>query len=976
MNRRHGLLALLLTTTPLYGWAADNANIAELQAGFAAANRVVASGPPVSDPSPAPSPTERPHSASPRSTSPRSTLPRSTLPRSTSAIAAMTAAALATPAATLPVQTALSASQSPAEPRIVFSPPPVSPTPVTRATRPQAHARMIAAKPKPAIKPSQARSAPAPAIVPAPEPVGATPATSTPTPVAPPPTIVAGAPLTPAPSLKPADVPALHDVIGTILQQPLPAPATAPDAREEATIQIVAGTDLGVAAYAHDAQVIVVFDQRVPIDPAQLRPDPGGPATAQVQMGPDSTILTVPWPASIPLAITRRGRAWLIAAAPDTAALHPMVAIPADRRMELRTEQPGRVVTIIDPLDGRTLLIGTARGTEGGRAFVATPFRAPEYTLLPSVLGVVVEPLSDTIDLRQFAHGFAITAHDDLTPAAAQAPPGVASRRFDLPALPTEALVRRLQAELAAAAAAPPRARAAPRLMAAQSLISLGFGSEAQALLTLTTIEDPAAAADPNLSALGAIAALLAGRASEAQGLDEPALDGSDEIALWRAMRGAWRDGSMTHDAALLPVALGYPTALRARLAPVLADAAAAAGDDAALALIDAASPGLPGVRLAQAARLAQSGPPDPALAILDELSGSPDRRTAIRAQIAAVELRLQDHQLTPAQAADGLERQALAWRGDGQEVALRQRVVALRVEAGSWRAALEGLRALSRLTDNADARVPAGEQAGTQAALQDRVGDVFRAMMAPGAAPIPPLDFVALISEFAAGAPVGKDVSTTLADHLMALDLPLRARAVLTPLLQSTPPGPVRAGIGARVAQLSLDVGAPKEAEAALVASDAPGLSPTLMEQRVLLAARARALREDRAGAVAQLTGLGTAAADDLRATLLTQAGDWPGALAALNALAIKTMPADGPLPDAAQDIVLRQASAAVQSNNVAALATLRDRIPRMDGRRGGLLQLLTAPPVTGSIDIARAGQELALGRELPGRSPGLAGR
>ena len=700
---------------------------------------------------------------------------------------------------------------------------------------------------------------PAPAVAPAPERVET--ALAVPEPATPRPNVVADAPVAPAPA--PAEAPTLQDVIGTVLRQPLPPPVP-----EEVAIQIVAGTDLGVAAYAHDDQVIIVFDQRVPIDPAQLRPNPGGPAAGQVQMGPDSTILTVPWPAGTPLAIMRRGRAWTIAATPDTATPHPMVATPADRRMELRTEQPGHVVTIIDPLDGRSLLIGTARGTEGGRAFVPTPFRAPEYTLVPSVLGVVVEPLSDTIDLRQFARGFAITAHDDLTPAAAQAPPaGVVSRRFDLPALPTEALVHRLQAELEAAAAAPPRARTAPRLMAAQSLISLGFGSEAQALLTLITIEDPAAAANPNLSALGAIAALLAGRPAEAQGLDEAALDGSDEIALWRAVRGAWRDGSISHDTALLPVVLGYPTALRARLTPILADAAAGAGDDAALALIDTASPGLPGVRLAQAARLAQSGPPDAALAILDDLRNSPDRRTAIRAGIAAVELRPQHHQLTSAQAADALERQALAWRGDGQEVALRRRVVALRIEAGSWRAALEGLRALGRLSDDADARTQPGEQA----ALKSRFGDVFRAMIAPGAAPIPPLDFVALVSEFSDGLPAGQDLTTTLADHLMELDLPLQARTVLTPLLQSTPPGLVRAGIGARVAQLSLEVGNPKEAEAALATSDVPGLPLTLVEQRVLLASRARAARDDRAGAVAQLTGLGTAAADDLRATLLS---------------------------------------------------------------------------------------------------------
>ena len=982
MMARPALLAVLAAAAPVQGWAADHATMAELQGGFSSQTRLVASGPtvpawpgigrngparpgtgvaaiaaavlagpatmlpatllPAAGPDPVPGPV--PGRAAPR-------------PVPASPVVAVPAPAFAPVSAPASAPASAQAS-APVEPRIVLSPPREGP-----AAR-VAQGKPVAGKPKPARSQHVPRPpAPPLAIIAAPR-AAAEPAlkpVETPAPV--------GASLLEQPLAIPAippvpipePAPALRDVIGAVLQEPLPAPVL--PVREEPAIRIEAGPELGVAAYTHDDQVIFVFDQRVPIDPAQLRPDPDGAAAGQVQLGADSTVLTVPWPAGTALSVLRRERAWLIAATPDPVPARPMVAMPADRRMELRTEQPGRVVTIVDPLDGRTLLVGTARGTDMGRPFVATAFRAPEYTVLPSVLGVVIEPLSDAINLRPTPRGFAISATDDLTPAAAQVPPApTASRRFTLPALPAAALARRLQAELTAAAAAPPRARAAPRLAAAQSYISLGFGLEAQAVLALTAIEDPAAATDPDRTALAAIAALLAGRPAEAQGLDLPALDGSDEIALWRAIRTAWRDGAAPYDAALLPVALGYPAALQARLLPTLADAAAAAGDDAALALIDAAMPGLPGVRLAQAVRLAQSGPADPALAILDTLRDSPDRYTATRAAVAAIELRLQQQQITPAEAIDQLDRQSLAWRGGTQELALRERMAALRVQAGLWRPALEGLRDLGRLTDTGDP--------GARAAMQDRVGTIFRAMLAPDAAPIPPLDFVALISEFADGVPVGQELASALADRLIALDLPLRARSVLTPLLQSTPPGPVRAGIGARVAQLSLDVGATKEAEAALATSDAPGLPAALLEQRVLLDARARAARYDRAGAVAQLTGLGTAAADDLRATLLTQAGDWPAALAALNALAIKRVPIDGPLPDTAQDIILRQATAAVNGNDTTALTALRGQLPRMDDRRGGMLRLLTAPPVTGSIDIARAGQELALGREIPGRA------
>ncbi len=970
---RATVLAMLAATTALSAtmartaWAADNPETAEFRSGYTAQQRTVAQSPVAQSPAaqgPA-VPAGRPGTRQLVAVVPA-------LP----SVATVTAAVLAGPAATLPMPALATPitrpGAAPPETRIVLSPP----RETTEPARPARGRRKVAAVK--AVRPVRARPAPAqpPAViaqpaVPAPTtvPPSVVVTTMEPAPPAAPPTVPpAAVPTLPVPApAPPADRPTLQSVIGTVLAEPLPPPVPVPV--EEPAIRITAGLDLGVAAYAHDGSAILVFDQRIPIDPAQFSATPGDGSAGQVQFGADSTILTVPWPADMPLSVRRRDRAWLVATSADPVSARAVNPVPADRRIELPLQQPGRVVTIIDPLDGRTMLIGTSRGTDGGRAYVPAAVRAPEYTVLPSVLGVVIEPLSDTVDLRQTPRGFAIAAADDLTPAAAQAPPPpTATRRFDLPALPTAALARRLQAELAAAAAAPPRARAAPRLAAAQSLISLGFGMEAQSLLTLTAIEDPAAAANPDLPALGAIGALLAGRPGETQGLDNPALDGSDEVALWRALRAAWRDGVLAHDAALLPVALGYPAALRARVLPVLADAAAAAGDDAALALIDASSPGLPGVQLAQATRLAQSGPPDAALAILDGLVAGPDRRIASRAAIAAAELRLQAGQITPAQAAEALERQGLAWRGDAQEVAVRQRVTALRVQAGLWRPALEGLRDLGHLAEPSDA--------AARGAVQDQVGGVFRAMLAPDAAPIPPLDFVALVAEFTEGLPAGQELTTALADKLMALDLPLRARSVLTPLLTSAPPGPVRAGIGARIAQLALDGGAAKEAEAALTASEAPGLPPALTEQRVLLAARARAARDDRAGAVAQLAGFGSAASDDLRATLLAQAGDWPGALLALNSLAAKAVPAEGPLPDAAQDIVLRQATAAVNGNDAGALTALRNQVQRMDERRGGVLRLLTAPPVTGSVDIVRAGQELALSREVPLRAPGVAAR
>ena len=885
------------------------------------------------------------------------------------------------------------APAGPEVPRIVLHPPP---EPARAAARPARSLVKLVKKPARPRHSAASHTPPAPippsvpTLIPSPVPspviqrqAGTPPASA----LAPASPATPSRPAAAQPEPDTATLSGVPAVIGAVLQQPLPPPEpvssqpVAPEAAPGLQLQLQAGADLGVAAYRHDGQLILIFDQRIPIEAAQLQAAREGGETPIVQSGflqsgVASTVLTLPWPDSQPATVERLGTGWLIAAAPGSATPRPVVPVPLDRRLELRVEQPGRVVTVIDPVDGRTLLAGTARGTTGGRAFVASTSRAPGYTVLPSVLGVVVEPLSDTTELRQSGRGFVLSAlNEDLAPGELEAPPGPAlTRRFDFPALPSAALARRLQAGLAAAAAAPPRARTQPRLAAAQNLISLGFALEAQALLTITAADDPLALAEPDVVGLGAVAALLAGRVQEAQGLDLPALDGSAEIALWRNMRSAWRDGVITHDAALLPLALSYPAALQTRVLPVLAEAAATAEDDAALAVIQAARPDLPGVQLAGAMQLARSGPPGAALTLLDALAAGPDRSVSVRAAVTAAELRLHHQEITPVQAADIFERQSLAWRGDRQEMAWRLRAVALRVQAGAWRAALEGLRDTARLT-------PEGEAGNADTTLlRDRVADVFRAMLVPGAPPVPPLDFVALSSEFAAYLPVGETgqrLTATLADTLLALDLPLRAREVLKPLLAGTPAGVVRAGIGARMAQLSLDAGTGADAEAVLAASVAPDLPPALAEQRVLIEARARAARNDRAGALTLLTTLGTAPADDLRAALLAQTGEWRAALDSLTVLAAKRVPASGALPNDAQDIVLRQASAAVHCADAAMLAGLRDTaLPRMDERRGGLLRLLTAPPITGSSDIARAGQELALGRDLPGRLQGLAAK
>ena len=245
-----------------------------------------------------------------------------------------------------------------------------------------------------------------------------------------------------------------------------------------------------------------------------------------------------------------------------------------------------------------------------------------------------------------------------------------------------------------------------------------------------------------------------------------------------------------------------------------------------------------------------------------------------------------------------------------------------------------------------------------------------MRAVLTGDGVDVAPLDFVTLVADFADCVPPGADGTALLTDKLLALDLPARARPLLQDRLAATPPGPVRAGLGHHLASLQLDDGDAAGAERTLASTTAKDLPERLQAERDLLLAKAKAAQGDLAGATAGLSALATAAADDLRATLLQRAGDWPGSLAALNSLAARLIPATGPVPDSLGELVLRQASAAVQAGDQAGLRELSQRYAgRLTGPRADLFHLLTAAPVGGVGDLPRAAGEIALARAIPGR-------
>jgi len=758
--------------------------------------------------------------------------------------------------------------------------------------------------------------------------------------------------------------------------EPAPAAATAPtappatpdEAPQASTLVVPFRTPLGVAAFRRGATALVVFDQPIALDLSALHDDPVF-NSATTQTLPAATVVLVRLPADMSLAVSWSANAWRIAVVAGEPHVRPINATVADGHLDLAASVPGAVVSVADPDTGGTLLVGTQRHDGEG---VPIRRRSVEFALLPTWQGVAVAPTSDRVSLRPTQVGFILTAEpaglavsppsafaDELTNAVGL------TRRFDFPDEAATNGLQRLTRQLAEDAKTPPLGRGPRREAVAQTLISLGMGAEAQALLQMAAADDPAQAASPDNAALSGIAATLAHRPDEADGINDTRLPDSDDIALWRAIRQATlQPGSAaaaTELADRLPLVLAYPPPMRDRIMPLVAETLVAGGQfDAAAALLDGRKDDS-SLDLARGMLQQARGDTAGALATYDRAAQSRDQRLHARAAVSAVELRLATGAIDGREAADRLDKLLYAWRGDRDEEALRERLAELRAREGAWRTALGLLRENEALFPD------------DKAALHAKLIDMFAAFLRGDAADaLAPLELVSLTDENADLLPEGAEgdaLQARLADRLLALDLPQRAGPLLEKLMNAAPSGVGRASFGARLAAMRLREGDAPGALSALTASDVADLPKDLVERRTLLQADAQAREGDTAHALATLAALDTAAADEARATIFERANNWPEAQKALADYASKTVPPEGSLDDGQRRTLLRLATAAARAGDQAELATLREHdTERMaTGPLADMFRLLTADQVRGVMDLKRSGQEAALARALP---------
>ena len=727
-------------------------------------------------------------------------------------------------------------------------------------------------------------------------------------------------------------------------------------------------TAVGAAAFARGDDVLVVFDVARPFDLSTVQDDQLG-ARSTIQLLPDATILRLRMNHAANIVLRRLPGGWLIQASGSSQVSKAITPSVGNGVLRLPVADAGRSVVVPDPQTGGNLLVGTIRS---GHDAVETRRRGSTGIVERTIQGVVVDPLSDRLELRPVTGAFllsgpgleALNTRDVASGSNAGGNVQVARVMALTPGSP-ELLYRRFKEAKAAAAAAPPEARYAPRLVAAEDALALGDYEEAATIAHVAMADDAREAAAPPPRLVIAAAALLHHQSGDVDLLDDPRASSDGESGLWRAVKLAERNPDSPEAARLfaasLPLLRSYPAPLQAFLLPLAGESLVRGGNDAQAALVDQLPAGH-ALRFARALLAERRGQKQVALTELDRLAADPEIPLADKAVEAGVDIRQKAPGSNPKKLADILEGHLLDARISGHDVASRFRLAELRAQAGQWQTSLDLLKETATFYPEQETET------------RRRVGQVLTRMTS---SPLKTGDEEALaeaaVIEANAGMlPEGADgarISLFLAERLGALDLPERAAPILREMLHAAAPGVEKAELGLKLAGLDFQQNDLAGVQAALQDSDPGDLPPGLATARLIVMARSLAGAGQLDQALATIAALNTDEALDLKANLLARRGDWAGSSDTLLTLARHYRPASGRLDAAGQDLFLRLASAASRSHD-------KDRIEQVMSLGGGrfadpgkeaLFRLLVSEAAADETDPAKILSEVTMLRRNP---------
>jgi hypothetical protein len=556
-------------------------------------------------------------------------------------------------------------------------------------------------------------------------------------------------------------------------------------------------------------------------------------------------------------------------------------------RLIVPLDDVGPIIPIDDPEVGDTLRVTTT--TQNGYG-IEVALRYPEFEVLPSVQGVVVAPMNDSVQVagRDDGQAVIVTAEDGLnispegarllasaTGVRAQTGDGREGLIFELDDWRRGGLdnynktIRALRAKVAESG---DEHRNKARLDLAQYYLANGLGPEADAVISAMEHDDPLIAQRLQFRALKAAVKFLNREYEEAERLlDDERLRKIPEMQLWRAVtlaaRGRPNEGArdLLESVHILDY---YPPELLSRLVPIATEQALIVGNpEAGMDMIEKmlVTPGLSESKIMDIQYLKgifeeEAGELEQAVATWDQVAEGENRKARAHAIFDRTELLMRLERLTVEDAIEQLQKLRFAWRGDAFEMALLKRIGELQIQNKDFREGLNTLRQVAIFFPNMPVATEATDmmhKTFENLYLGDEINNISA------------IKAVALYDEFRELTPAGEkgdELIRRLADRMVSVELFERAEELLEHQVNFRLAGIEKARVGARLALVYLLDSKPEETIRTIDETEEPGISAELATQRRHLRARALLDTDRGAEAIASLEGDNSRNAELLR--------------------------------------------------------------------------------------------------------------
>lgn len=729
-----------------------------------------------------------------------------------------------------------------------------------------------------------------------------------------------------------------------IATNPLPE-GTRPEGK--AVVHLVpgrSGTDIlvdwpepvGAAVFERADRLWIVFDAVLPLDIAEVTPEKLGPfGVPEVQAFENGTALVLPLRDKALIGAVEDGASWRISAGETLATTGRPVSLSRswreDGRGSVAFDLKGtrKILKMKDKLVGDEIVVATARGPVQS---VQTPRNFVEFQALQTAQGVAIVPVADDLNVAAAPNNVIVTRRDGLALSAngadyeMRAPKGVSVAAVKAPAemhfaewreAAGENFTERRQYYLARLANARTQELGDLRFAYGRFLLGYGLAPEALAAFDSALEANRRFSIDPAFRAAKGVAGVLSGRYVEAiADLSSNGLDNAPHAAAWRGLAraelGHWE---VAREQFGLAGAIldAFDDDLRTRFRAKAAEAALKGGDIVAAETYAAGFPAAPGSEKAKAQILLvrammndmQKGGED-ALARYDAAIETNYPPVTARARFGKARLLLKRGEIGKEAYAKELESLRYAWRGDSLELEILTELAKFRLDRGEIGEALKQMR-------TASINYPDSEEAHRMNVRMSGIfADYFLGDAVDNMEPVQALAFFDRFKELTPIGSKGDEMIRKLAERLVQVDLLTQAEQLLDYQVANRLHGGVaKAQVAARLAAIYLIDQKPENALAALRATKQNLLPEALAARRLMLEARALADSKQYDNALDLLSERKDALSAKLRADVLWDAGRWPEAGAASEALLGQSWKQDGALNEETRLLVMRGAIA-----------------------------------------------------------------